>query len=41
VDNLLAAGRIRPMALALVEHGEQARFLEYAESAEVIVDRRQ
>ncbi len=30
VDNLLAAGRIRPIALALVENGGPARMLEYA-----------
>jgi enterochelin esterase-like enzyme len=27
---LIAEGRIRPIALALVEHGDQARFVEYA-----------
>jgi enterochelin esterase-like enzyme len=32
VDNLIAAGRIRPVALAMVEHGDQARYLEYAQS---------
>jgi len=30
VDNLIAAGRIRPIALALVDNGGQARMLEYA-----------
>ncbi len=30
VDNLIAAGRMTPLALALVENGRQARFLEYA-----------
>jgi enterochelin esterase family protein len=29
VDNLIAEGRIRPIALAMVEHGRQARFVEY------------
>jgi enterochelin esterase family protein len=29
VDNLIADRRIQPIALALVEHGRQARFLEY------------
>jgi enterochelin esterase family protein len=29
VDNLIAQGRIRPLALALVEHGGQARIVEY------------
>ncbi len=29
VDNLIAQGRIRPLALALVNHGGQARFVEY------------
>lgn len=29
VDNLIAQGRIRPISLALVEHGGQARFVEY------------
>ncbi len=29
VDNLMAEGRIRPLALAMVEHGRQARFVEY------------
>lgn len=29
VDNLIAQQRIRPLALALVEHGGQARFVEY------------
>ncbi len=32
VDNLISARRIRPVALALAEHGDQARFLEYAQS---------
>ncbi len=32
VDNLIAEGRIRPIALAMVEHGGQARFVEYATS---------
>jgi enterochelin esterase family protein len=30
VDNLIAQGRIRPIALALVENGGQARMIEYA-----------
>jgi enterochelin esterase-like enzyme len=30
VDNLIAAGRIRPLALAMVYHGRQARGIEYA-----------
>lgn len=30
VDNLIAAGRIPPLALAMVENGEQARYVEYA-----------
>lgn len=30
VDNLIAQQRIRPIALAMVEHGRQARFVEYA-----------
>lgn len=30
VDNLIAQRRIRPIALAMVEHGRQARFVEYA-----------
>jgi enterochelin esterase family protein len=30
VDNLIAAGRIRPLALALVHHGRSARGVEYA-----------
>ena len=30
VDNLIAQGRIRPVALALVYHGGKARFIEYA-----------
>jgi enterochelin esterase-like enzyme len=30
VDNLIAQGRIRPIALALVENGGQARVVEYA-----------
>ncbi len=29
VDNLIAQGRIRPLALALVSHGEHARIAEY------------
>jgi enterochelin esterase family protein len=29
VDNLIDEGRIRPIALAMVEHGRQARFVEY------------
>ena len=29
IDNLLHEGRIRPVALAMPEHGRQARFLEY------------
>ena len=29
VDNLIAQGRIQPISLALVEHGGQARFVEY------------
>jgi enterochelin esterase-like enzyme len=29
VDNLIAEGTIRPLALALVSHGGQARFVEY------------
>jgi enterochelin esterase family protein len=29
VDNLIAEGRIRPIAMALVNHGNQARFIEY------------
>lgn len=30
VDNLIAQGRIQPLALAFVAHGGQARFAEYA-----------
>ena len=30
VENLIAARRIQPVALALVEHGGAARFMEYA-----------
>jgi enterochelin esterase-like enzyme len=30
VDNLIAAGRIRPLALAMVANGGQARYVEYA-----------
>lgn len=30
VDNLIAQGRIRPFAMALVQNGGQARLLEYA-----------
>lgn len=30
VDNLIAEHRIRPLAMAFVSHGEQARVLEYA-----------
>jgi enterochelin esterase-like enzyme len=30
VDNLIAQKRIRPVALAMVEHGRLARFIEYA-----------
>lgn len=30
IDNLIAQRRIRPIALAMVEHGRQARFVEYA-----------
>ena len=30
VENLIAARRIEPVALALVEHGRAARFMEYA-----------
>lgn len=30
VDNLIAQGRIRPLALAMIQHGKQARFIEYA-----------
>jgi enterochelin esterase family protein len=30
VDNLIAQGRIQPIALAMVDNGRQARFLEYA-----------
>ena len=30
VDNLIAQGRIQPIALAMVGNGKQARFLEYA-----------
>jgi enterochelin esterase-like enzyme len=29
VDNLIAQGRIQPVALALVQHGAAARFVEY------------
>lgn len=29
-DNLIAQGRIRPLAMALIEHGKEARFVEYA-----------
>jgi enterochelin esterase family protein len=29
VDNLIAQARIRPIAMALVNHGNQARFIEY------------
>ncbi len=29
VDNLIAAGRIRPIALVMTQHGGQARFVEY------------
>jgi enterochelin esterase family protein len=29
VDNLIAEGRIRPIAMALVNHGNQARVVEY------------
>jgi len=29
VDNLIAAGRIRPVALIMSENGKQARFIEY------------
>jgi enterochelin esterase-like enzyme len=29
IDNLIAQGRIRPVALALVANGNQARFMEY------------
>jgi enterochelin esterase family protein len=29
VDNLIHEGRIRPIALAMVEHGRQARMVEY------------
>jgi enterochelin esterase-like enzyme len=29
VDNLIAQGRIRPIAMALVNHGNQARYVEY------------
>lgn len=29
VDNLIAQGRIRPVAMALVSHGNQARYIEY------------
>lgn len=32
IENLTAQGRIRPLALALIEHGRQARFIEYAGS---------
>jgi enterochelin esterase family protein len=32
VDNLIAEGCIRPIALAMVEHGGPARFVEYATS---------
>lgn len=30
VENLMAQGRIRPVALALLTHGAKARFIEYA-----------
>jgi enterochelin esterase family protein len=30
VDNLIAQGRIRPIALAMVDNGRLARFIEYA-----------
>jgi enterochelin esterase family protein len=30
VDNMIAQGRIRPLALALVQHGGAARLIEYA-----------
>jgi enterochelin esterase family protein len=30
VERLIAQGRIRPLALAMVEHGRQARMVEYA-----------
>lgn len=30
LDNLIAQRRIRPVALALLDHGRQARFVEYA-----------
>jgi enterochelin esterase family protein len=36
VDNLIAAGRIRPVALAMIENGRQARMLEYACSESTI-----
>ncbi len=42
VDNLIHSGRIRPVALAMVEHGHQARMLEYGCSdvtLEFVVDR--
>jgi enterochelin esterase-like enzyme len=29
VDNLIADARIRPFAMALIEHGDEARFVEY------------
>lgn len=35
VDNLIAAGRIRPIALALIQNGGKARFVEYACSESV------
>lgn len=30
VDNLIAHGRIRPVAIAMLEHGKAARYIEYA-----------
>lgn len=37
VENLLAQGRIRPVALAFVENGGQARFIEYACSESTVL----
>ena len=37
VDNLISQSKIQPIALALVSHGRQARFVEYAASESTLL----
>ena len=32
VDNLIAAGRIRPIAMVMIDNGQEARFIEYMQN---------